>query len=380
MIIDKLKTFKKNRITKVGFIVQEPSVWDKLKNIYNKCQNSNDIEAWLIIIPPFNWNSGTIHNSYINNYFINKYNNQNIIKLCKNNNELEDISKYKFDYIFYERPYNMYLPENIKTNSIVTGAKLCYVPYGYGGAPIFDEYINNNDFFDNIDYVFCESEYHRNNYINIFNKKNLNNIKVISTGYPCLEDYISLESKNKKDYTNSVLWTPRFSYDKKMGGSHFLEYESLIQKYSHKNNLKLIFRPHPQLFSYLIRENIVSKDWVDTYLKKLSNNNIIYDTKSTILHSASNSDFLITDFSSIIINYFITGKPIIYCPCNIKLNPIFSKIIDLSYVANNEAELKEHINNIKNGIDKKRNDRLKYVRELSMYNKNASNRIIKILN
>ena len=75
-----------------------------------------------------------------------------------------------------------------------------------------------------------------------------------------------------------------------------------------------MFRPHPQ--SWIEWENTgeLKKKHADEYKKKYQQySNTSIDTSSEYLNTFYHSDCLITDTSSIVPEYFLTGKPIIYC-------------------------------------------------------------------
>ena len=65
-------------------------------------------------------------------------------------------------------------------------------------------------------------------------------------GYPDLESYFDISGSSA---VRNIIWTPRWSYDPKIGGSHFFEYKelplALKEKYS---EIGIVFRPHPLMF------------------------------------------------------------------------------------------------------------------------------------
>ena len=92
------------------------------------------------------------------------------------------------------------------------------------------------------------------------------------------------------------------------------------------------------------------------------------------------SNFLITDISSIIVEYFITGKPIIFCS-NQEVKPhflpYFQKIIETCYIVNNEKELTNTIDYLKSGKDEKSENRKKLITEIfGDLSKNAPQNIL----
>ena len=74
-----------------------------------------------------------------------------------------------------------------------------------------------------------------------------------------------------------------------------------------------------------------------------------------------------TDLSSIIVEYFVTGKPIIFCKTEHDQQEyldFFKRILDISYVVNNQQELYEALEMMRKGEDPKKEERLQLVNEL----------------
>ena len=78
------------------------------------------------------------------------------------------------------------------------------------------------------------------------------------------------------------------------------------------------------------------------------------------------SDILITDISSVIYEYFITGKPIIYCFSNIDIDFVYEskRILEVCYNVYTKNDLLNYIEMLKNGIDPLKNKRIELIEEL----------------
>ena len=364
---------KKMSRCKVAFLVQLPEVWDKEEPLYDALINNSKFEVRLIVIPPYNMVTGSIEKEYNNNYFLLKYKDA----LPAYSNGVWIDLKNIFHYVFYQRPYDYYLPKKYRSYNLVKHTKCCYVPYGFSGSDNFNECNTNEDFFCNMYFCFAESKYSAELLRKKFHSKNEKDLyKIEDLGYPALIPYFSIKPTNK---FNRVLWTPRWSYDTKLGGSHFLEYKdtitNLINDYP---NIALTFRPHPLLFEELIIKHMMSKAEIEDFLRYIKKNSIKYDMGRPILEVFRNTDVLITDFSTIIIQFFITGRPIIYCQSsNIILNKSYQKLLEGLYIANNEKEVIVHMKNLQNGNDYLYKKRQEIISELSKYHCNATNSIVK---
>ena len=110
-----------------------------------------------------------------------------------------------------------------------------------------------------------------------------------------------------------------------------------------KKKIDVIFRPHPLMFDELIKKNIITQKEKDDFLYALEELNIQMDVKSPIDVILNKTDILITDFSSIILQFFLTNRPIIYCKKNIDFNES-GKIIEKGmYVITTWDEVEKNV-------------------------------------
>ena len=101
----------------------------------------------------------------------------------------------------------------------------------------------------------------------------------------------------------------------------------------------------------------MSKEEVELYKKTLNKmENISLDNNKDYLIGFQESDILVTDFSSLIIEYFMMGKPIIYCG-NLEALP-FKELRDNVYLANQWKDVIDVLEKLKRGIDPLKSRRL----------------------
>lgn len=199
----------------------------------------------------------------------------------------------------------------------------------------------------------------------------------MSLGYPSLVHFFSLK---KRDDVMNILWTPRWSYDPEYGGSHFFEYKDVIIDIKRENpDRAVIIRPHPLMFDEFIKNGLMTKADVDEYKSKIKKLGIIFDNNSLIINTFDRSDLLITDFSTIIISYFLTGKPIIYCKAQYEFNPEFEKLAQGIYFAENEEQLREYTDMLLKGNDPLAEKRTEVIEILRKKHSGAAQRIVDYL-
>ena len=360
-----------NSVIRVAFLVQMAEVWDKEEPVYESLKKNSKFEVKLIVIPPFNRILNSVEKVYNNNYFLKRYPEAIPAYFQGKWIDLKD----KFDYFFYQRPYDSYLPKKYQSRNLVKYAKCCYIPYGFCGSDNFDETLTGKNFFRNIYFAFLESGY----YSNLLNRKfestkKLHNFENI--GYPALSPYFSIASS--KTYKR-ILWTPRWSYDSLIGGSHFIEYkETINQLATIYPDITLTFRPHPLLFEELVVKDLMSDSEIEDYFHKIAQLNIKYDKGEPIFETFENTDILITDYSSIIIQFFITGRPIIYCESiNIPLNETYLKLAEGMYVAKSDKDILKFMNELQHGNDYLFDKRKEIIRTCLKQHMNATMNIVK---
>lgn len=360
-----------NRQIRVAFIVQMSEIWDKEEPVYSAMKEDPRFSVTMIVVPPYDQVYQRIEADYGNNFFLINY--PEAIKAYQNGKWLKIDDEN--DYVFFQRPYDQYLPKHLRSQALVKLTKCCYIPYGYTGSDIFNEGSTDKTFFRNL-YLGCAESAHM---AQVFKKRyrvkeERTLHKICFCGFPALTPYFNLKPTNE---FRRILWTPRWSYAPKLGGSHFLEYkETIINLKKQSSGLEVTFRPHPLLFGEMISNALMSKQKIDIYLGQLEQNGIVYDTGCPIYETLRNTDILITDYSSIIIQFFITGRPIVYCESDIVLNDDFNRLTEGMYVVRNEEELISAVKSLSNGIDPLCMRRQKIIAELLKEHEDATSRII----
>lgn len=287
--------------------------------------------------------------------FLNENNINNIDCYDKDHN-LFDIKSLNPDYVFYLTPYNYYLPDEYNSSIVSKYAKVCAINYGadmiqYSG--MYSVMIENN-FWKDCYRFFCESKY--------FNKFEGITEKTIPVGYLKLDEYLYYDKKNflsnngdKKD-RKKVIWKPRWTLD---ADSSFVSYIDKMISYMETNSkTDFVIYLHP-LINYKIRKigyeknlNIQKKK-----INKLKNVKIIED--HNFLDEILTGDIYISEHSSTLVEFTITGNPIIYCDGPVKLNDLGKKIIENSYVSKNIDETLILLDSLINNNDYKKEKREK---------------------
>lgn len=204
----------------------------------------------------------------------------------------------------------------------------------------------------NVDYLFadCDKVYQ---YCNSKLKlcKNADSKKIVyNIGFP---RYDLVEREKKYDGVKTFLWLPRWttSTDNNEKSTFFENKDVLIKYFQDHPELSLIIRPHPLMFAHYIDTGVMTKAEVADY-KQLINDapNITLDESASYLDSFRKADCLIADYSSVVIEYFITGQPIIYLNGT---DTVEKEVAEAFYVSESPDQTISYMNKLVSGMDEK---------------------------
>lgn len=354
----KLKKLNNEKIN-VVFVCHRPAVWGSLKTVYEAMKADESFNVKIVTIPNKKQlpDLGLNHEVYESEGAEVFWKGEDVISGYNyETKEWIDLKLLKPDYVFFQQPYNITRQEYFKSWNVAKYSKICHVEYGYISQKLIGIDCLPPDFVKNLSYLFIMHEQQRNWYTEYFNNVG-SNAKMVLTGFPrfdSLSEYENCDSemwKHKKDESFRIIWTPRWCLNE--SNCHFMNYKDTLMDYAKKNkDVDFMFRPHPQAFLNYVAEGIISDTDLTNYCNELqSMDNGILDKSTDFLLNFYSSDCLITDYSSVVIEYFLTGKPIIYCKNDNSIVDNEGKFTDGFYFVRNWNELENVINDLKNGID-----------------------------
>lgn len=115
----------------------------------------------------------------------------------------------------------------------------------------------------------------------------------------------------------TVLWNAHFSFGPEHSqGSNFSTFDLLgpeIFRFAlkHRERLCLIWRPHPGLWPALIRNNLIAPTDLPALRDELAASGIVLDESPGHAAAFRSSEALISDVGSFLLEYLVTGKPIL---------------------------------------------------------------------
>ena len=368
----------------IVFVCHRPQVWEAQHSIYESLKEDARFDVKIVAIP----NKLELPDLFLNHEYYESEGAEDFWEEygCINGYNYEtkkwlDISTLKPDYVFFQQPYNITRPDILKSSRVSEYAKICYV--SYFSVTQYSELYNEclpMDFLENVSLFFAQSEKDKK-YVSDRCKENGNDFtSVFLTGYPKYDCRINDEDITSDIWKGNdkfkIIWTPRWTTNE--NNCNFFNYKDMFLKLcSNDKEIEFTFRPHPQAFKeWESTGEFTSKDVQE--LKRIFDNNeyMHIDESNTYIGLFNTSDCLITDLSSVTHEYFLTGKPIIYC---IGGNPNYSLgfIDDGLYVVKNWDELYKIINMLKRGEDPLLKRREEIIKHDFYINKNGAGKTIK---
>lgn len=327
---------------KVAFLVQMPEIWDKQKAVYEAMVESDRFEPWLVVVPSYDFREDKLGGYGAELEFFKKnYPDAKMLLAITPQGAVENLAAYRFDYVFYQRPYEHYLPEELHTKYVVRYARTCYLPYSFFCDLYWKAYFQT-EFFRYLCVFFCSNKTQPQAVKTFSLRKN------VHCGYPVLESVTQAPERPIR----TITWTPRWTEEAQYGGSSFLKFKDAFLSLSDLPDTDIIIRPHPLMFDNFVKCGKITAEDVTAYRQALSERNILLDSTPYVNTTLEKTDILITDFSSIVVNFFVTGKPIIYCSStDIRFSPEYQAILDCSYIAHNWDDVMRYTGMLRSGED-----------------------------
>lgn len=345
----------------VIFLCQNTVLWNKHRIIFENMQNDDRYSVKILAVPEINSKNKNEFFEYYKNIYSDK-----VIDARKGNGWF-DLKELQPDYVFLQRPYDQYLPKEYRSKTISSYTKVCYLTYGYSLIRILEGLCMDKLFFRNVYMYFAENKIYYNYNIKRFKKShNKGYRKTLNIGYPSLQDFVNKKSERNKSEKFNVVWTPRWSEDKEVGGGNFLNFKDKILNFAKLNEkIDITFRPHPMTFKHFVSINKMTEKEVEDYIENFKvGKNLNYDDQPDFDKTFWNSDALLTDASSVIIEYLLTGKPIIYCDAGSQPDDFMLELLKVFYVVNTWEEAEKKVIELSNGIDPLKENRALKVKEM----------------
>jgi hypothetical protein len=351
----KLKKINHEKIN-VVFVCHRPAVWEALKTVYEALKKDDNFNVSIVAIP----NKKELPKLGLNHEVYESEGAEDFWKSygCINGYDYTthkwfDLRKLNPDYVFFQQPYNITRCEAYKSWNVSRYARLLYVSY-FGFVPGIskNEALDTcypMDFIKDVSIYFSQTQKEEAYFKKLCEINDNVFTRVILTGYPKYD--INDKCINADDYC--FLWTPRWTTNE--NSCNFFDYkDKLIDFVRENDSCSLIFRPHPQMWQeFESTGEFVEKD-KEKYLKRYEKSKrCSVDNDKDYINSFLSSNCLISDISSMIPQYFILGKPVIFCNHKNNMQSLarHEGISDGLYFAENWNEVEKYMKMLMAGND-----------------------------
>lgn len=363
---------------RVGFLMQNPAMWGNVCPVYERMRERDGIRVFGFVLPGYEGDGYGKYHEYDREreYFHQRYGDE-VTDVLDENGRVIDLEPYGLDYMFYQRPYEDHRPEELRAAVVSRKMKTCYIPYGYNGLERFERYaIAQRDFFSHLYFCFVDSA----RVEGIFNTAYRDGYhrgekKFQFLGFPPVEKAL-LAQRHRRGSRKRLLWMPRWTVE----DGHFLEYrEKILELGERFPELDIVIRPHPLLFDNLRRRGLFTPEERVDFEREMAVRHVSMDKNMLVEDTFAETDILLTDFSSAVILFFLTGNPVIYCASEKEMNEDYRRMAEGMYLAEDWEEINSYVVNLMAGVDpleKGRGEIISYFREKNM---GATDRIIDAL-
>lgn len=336
---------------RVVLLVQYLPAWNKIEPVYRAMLASEEFDPIIVCVPDdVHPRHGQQLDPAANEAYAHLVSEgYEAVNAVTEEGEWVDLRVFSPDFVFHGRPYNNFMPSCYRSGRVASYAQIGCIMYG---ASWTDNYVHvafNGDYFKDVSVYFAEDEWNARVFEDKFCRGVAEGLQeAVFVGSPVLEGLYARKVTSDGAWGQfgtggqRVLWTPRWSTDERIGGSHFLEYRewfrSYVQRYPERS---FIVRPHPLMFDNFVHTGEMSQAEVDDFRAWCEKTaNVYLDESPEYLDTLAAADVLVMDTSSIVLEAFFTGRPIVYCaPDGVGVVPDYQPMADTFYEARSAEEV-----------------------------------------
>lgn len=281
-----------------------------------------------------------------------------------------DLAQLMPSHVVYVRPYETEYPPEYRPCKVALYARTCLFPYAYlNSDPAWYFSIEyGKNFMRGINYV-CSGQASTNEMLRTTYRKAIEKkcLYVSDAGYPRFELVEKCADWHVPGQPVTVLWTPRWAVRDNADCTTFFKYkERLVKFIVEHEEARLICRPHPLALKNFVQEGYMTPEEVDEFKRFFRETpRFRLDEGKDYLESFRESDVLVSDASSIVIEYFLTGKPIVYTGEMGAVSEEVEAAYRTLYHAFSWDEIVSFLNELLSGIDKDRASRAEVIEQIN---------------
>lgn len=161
---------------------------------------------------------------------------------------------------------------------------------------------------------------------------------VVVSGHPRMDGLVNLEEFQvdpelieRIGSRRAVLWNAHFSFDADQWSTFDRLGMDIFTAFAKRKDLVLLFRPHPLLWRKLVNLGLLDEKGVAELRRELTALGVIIDERPDHRHAFAASKAMISDVGSFLMEYLVTGKPVLYLvnPHGLGLNAEGEAVVQL---------------------------------------------------
>jgi hypothetical protein len=301
------------RRVKIAILYQLSESWVNVRSVFLYAKKRADVECKIILLPfiheQLDWSRER------EEMFLST---EGVDYICWDDPDF-DFNRSGFDAVIFTSPYDSSRPLEYHFHSLKEKVAItAYIPYGLevGGG------------LQNIEYQYRQPTAAESTvtFVRSSSAKQMfrmycqhGDAHVVVTGHPRLDTFALFQEFNvDSDLVaeiagrKAVLWNAHFSFTNNSWSTFDIFAEDIFNEILSRPDFVLIFRPHPLLYKSLINAGIFIAHEIDEFKRELRALGIIVDERADHRHAFSASCALLTDAGSFLLEYLITGKPVLY--------------------------------------------------------------------
>lgn len=313
-LIQLKKNVAKTRTLNVSIFVYHRAHW-AMDSVYHELIKAG-FNVQIILFPPYELSEDQTKKEHEINFKFFKDSGYNVIKgYDYKNKKFYDIEKNMPDIIFYQTQWMVFFPEQFQAENLYNKALCIGVPYGPYVAKIQQHQFNEK--FHNLVWFICSENIVARQMAEKYADNN--GCNTVLTGYPKMDQLYSpkvIQNHWKTQDKKRIIWAPHYSIntycDIDFANFH-IYYQRFLDFVKQKQDIEMIFKPHPLLKNRCIETEIMTEIEYDKYVKtwnNLPNGSAVMNGNYIDLFKTS--DAMILDSLGFISEYLYTKKPICF--------------------------------------------------------------------
>ena len=385
-IVKRIRCYPRDRKIRVLFWVYETAKW-KAQSLYDEMKASGDFEPIIVLSVTRDdltfFGKGIREKLLADEKYYTSHGCRCITNFDFSTERPLPLAKYNPDIVFYHDPRWFFEEDSVRRTA--KSALCCDIPYAIrtlAGDGLQNSPEHHQLMFLQFPPTDAQSRFYR---------KSLPEWKWAGTscaiGHPILDQY--LKPAEQSESSEYVIYAPHWSFalkgvKRQTTLSSFLENGRQILEYAQRHpEFKWVFKPHPLLYKELIIRGVWTREDVNAYYGEWEKIGIVC-TDGDYIRLFRHAKALITDCGSFLVEFPMTGKPLIRLipkELDYPLFPAFEKLYSSFYEARTLDEMYAAFASVlERGEDPRKEARLNAVQELGlMGNGSSAGRIMKKL-